>query len=112
MQSDEDLRQTTERFKSLDNATIAQMMRNQGMNITEEQIDNISKQFETMLGEITEDISPEDLENIEGESANLGSIFSNILGGKDTEPSKESEQKSNTKVKTKPKEKKKHDDKD
>ncbi len=34
-----------------------------------------------MLGEITEDISPEDLENIEGESANLGSIFSNILGG-------------------------------
>ena len=75
--------------------------------ITEEQIDNISKQFETMLGEITEDISPEDLENIEGESANLGSIFSNILGGKDTEPSKESEQKSNTKVKTKPKEKKK-----
>lgn len=39
MQSDEDLRQTTERFKSLDNATIAQMMRNQGMNITEEQIE-------------------------------------------------------------------------
>ena len=73
--------------------------------ITEEQIDNISKQFETMLGEITEDISPEDLENIEGESANLGSIFSNILGGKDTELSKESEQKSNTKVKTKKKQK-------
>lgn len=33
------MKQTTERFKSLDNATIAQMMRSQGMNITEEQIE-------------------------------------------------------------------------
>ena len=34
--------------------------------ITEEQIDNISKQFETMLGEITEDISSRRLRKYRG----------------------------------------------
>ena len=79
----------------------------QQSGLTEEQIEDMSNQFETILGEVSENINPENLENIEGEGASLGSIFSNIFGGKNGETSKEKEQKSNTKVKTKQKEKKK-----
>ena len=79
----------------------------QQSGLTEEQIEDMSNQFETILGEVSENINPENLENIEGEGASLGSIFSNMFGGKNGETSKEKEQKSNTKVKTKQKEKKK-----
>lgn len=79
----------------------------QQSGLTEEQIEDMSNQFETILGEVSENINPENLEDIEGEGASLGSIFSNMFGGKNGETSKEKEQKSNTKVKTKPKEKKK-----
>ena len=79
----------------------------QQSGLTEEQIEDMSNQFETILGEVSENINPENLEDIEGEGASLGSIFSNMFGGKNGETSKEKEQKSNTKVKTKQKEKKK-----
>ena len=74
--------------------------------MTDEQLDNISKQFESILGELTEDINPEDLENME-EQGNLGSIFSNMFSGKKEEPKDSKKQSGNTKVKTKQKEKKK-----
>ena len=79
----------------------------QQSGLTEEQIEDMSNQFETILGEVSENINPENLEDIEGEGASLGSIFSNMFGGKKGETEKEKEQKSNTKVKTKQKEKKK-----
>ena len=74
--------------------------------MTDEQLDNISKQFESILGELTEDINPEDLENME-EQGNLGSIFSNMFSGKKEESQDSKKQSGNTKVKTKQKEKKK-----
>ena len=74
--------------------------------MTDEQLDNISKQFESILGELTEDINPEDLENME-EQGNLGSIFSNMFSGKKEEPKDSKKQSGNTKIKTKQKEKKK-----
>ena len=74
--------------------------------MTDEQLENISKQFESILGELTEDINPEDLENME-EQGNLGSIFSNMFSGKKEESQDSKKQSGNTKVKTKQKEKKK-----
>ena len=74
--------------------------------MTDEQLDNISKQFESILGELSEEINPEDLENME-EQGNLGSIFSNMFSGKKEEPKDSKKQSGNTKVKTKQKEKKK-----
>ena len=54
--------------------------------LTDEQIENMSSQFEQMLGEISNEINPEDIENIENEQgANLGSIFSNMFGGRKNE---------------------------
>jgi len=79
----------------------------QQAGLTDEQIENMSAQFESMLGEL-EEINPEDIEAIQGEQgANLGSIFSNMFGGKKQEPEAKQEHASNKKVKTKPKEKKK-----
>ncbi len=81
----------------------------QQSGMTEEQLDNMSEQFESMLDEITGGINPEDIENIESaenSGASLGNIFSNMFsGGKNKEQNQESN--SNKKVKTKPKEKKK-----
>ena len=74
--------------------------------MTDEQLDNISKQFESILGELSEEINPEDLENME-EQGNLGSIFSNMFSGKKEEAQDSKKQSGNTKVKTKQKEKKK-----
>jgi len=79
----------------------------QQSGMTEEQLDNISEQFESILGEITEGMDTEGFENIENGSGNLGSIFSNMFAGRKEETSNKKEQKGNVKVKTKPKEKKK-----
>ena len=79
----------------------------QQSGMTDEQLDNISQQFESLLGEMTEGIDPGELEGLENEPANLGSIFSNMFSGKKEENSNKQEQKGNTKVKTKQKEKKK-----
>ena len=75
--------------------------------LSEEQLEDMSNQFESILGEITEGMDPEELGNNEEQSANLGSIFSNMFGDKKQETEGKQEQKSNTKVKTKTKEKKK-----
>lgn len=78
----------------------------QQSGMTDEQIENLSRQFGNILGELSEGLNPEDLENIEGEQGNLGSIFSNMFQGKQEEAKQEGKS-GNTKVKTKPKEKKK-----
>ena len=76
--------------------------------LTEEQLEDMSNQFETMLGEITDGMNSDELANADVENAgNLGSIFSNMLGAKSEEAEGKSEQKGNTKVKTKTKDKKK-----
>ena len=74
--------------------------------ITDEQLDNISQQFESILGELTEEMNQGNLENME-EQGNLGSIFSNMFTGKKEEAKDSQKQSGNTKVKTKQKEKKK-----
>ncbi len=74
--------------------------------ITDEQLDNISQQFESILGELTEEMNQGNLENME-EQGNLGSIFSNMFTGKKEEAKDSKKQSGNTKVKTKQKEKKK-----
>jgi len=76
--------------------------------LSEEQLKDMTEQFESMLGEISENINPEELEEIEnGAFGNIGSVFSNMFGGKKEEPEAKQEKQSNKKVKTKPKEKRK-----
>ena len=79
----------------------------QQSGLTDEQLQDMSNQFDSILGDITGDMSPEEIENLENKSANLGSIFSNMFGGVTPEAEEQKNEKSNTKVKTKPKEKKK-----
>lgn len=79
----------------------------QQSGLTDEQLQDMSNQFDSILGDITGDMSPEEIENLENQSANLGSIFSNMFGGVTPEAEGQKNEKSNTKVKTKPKEKKK-----
>ena len=79
----------------------------QQSGLTDEQLQDMSNQFDSILGDITGDMSPEEIENLENQSANLGSIFSNMFGGEAPEAEGQKNEKSNTKVKTKPKEKKK-----
>ncbi len=78
----------------------------QQSGISNEQLENLSKQFDNILGEISENINPEDIENSEEEQGNLGSIFSNMFQGKNEQDSQQ-EKAGNTKVKTKTREKKK-----
>lgn len=78
--------------------------------MTEEQLNNMNEQFESILEEITEGMENEEMPpEIQGNDASaLGSIFSNIFNTKGTEPNQKAEkQESNKKVKTKPKEAKK-----
>jgi len=72
--------------------------------MTEEQLDNMNKQFETILDEISDGINVEAINEMQnGEEANLGSIFSNMFSSSE----KKEKPESNKKVKTKQKEKKK-----
>lgn len=78
--------------------------------MTEEQLNNMNEQFESILEEITEGMENEEMPpEIQGNDASaLGSIFSNIFNTKGTESNQKAEkQESNKKVKTKPKEAKK-----
>ena len=76
--------------------------------LSEEQMENMSNQLEQMLGDITNDMDPEELENMEnGQGGNLGSIFASMFGGKKNEQDNRQETSSNKKVKVKQKEKKK-----
>ncbi len=81
----------------------------QQAGLTDEQLENMSNQFESMLNEISEGIEPNDLENsenMENGGIPLGNIFSNMFSG-DKKQEQNQEQSSNKKVKTKPREKKK-----
>ncbi len=81
-------------------------------NLSEEEISDMSKQFEDIFDDLSQNI---DIDQLSGEQINseggvpLGSIFSNMFGGKSNNNSSEQEETSNKKVKTekKPKEKKK-----
>ena len=83
-------------------------------NLSEEELNDMSKQFENLFDDLSENIDLDELniENLQnGEGASLGSIFSNMFGSKSSEPNSKEESNSNNKnrVKTekKPKEKKK-----
>ena len=84
-------------------------------NLSEEELDDMSKQFENLFDDLSEnlnidEINPEDIE-AEGGGIPLGSIFSNMFGGKSAESKSEENDNPNSqkKVKTekRPKEKKK-----
>lgn len=83
-------------------------------NLSEEELNDMSKQFENLFDDLSENIdlnelSSEDMQN--GDGLSLGSIFSNMFGANQSEQSnKEDDNQSNKKkVKTekRPKEKKK-----
>lgn len=82
-------------------------------NLSEEELNDMSKQFENLFDDLSQNIdlnelSAEDLQS--GEGIPLGSIFSNMFGGKSSEQnSKEENDLNRKKVKTekRPKEKKK-----
>ena len=82
-------------------------------NLSEEELNDMSKQFENLFDDLSQNIdlnelNAEDLQN--GEGIPLGSIFSNMFGGKSAEQdNKEENDSSRKKVKTekRPKEKKK-----
>ena len=82
-------------------------------NLSEEELNDMSKQFENLFDDLSQNIdlnelSAEDLQG--GEGIPLGSIFSNMFGGKSAEQDNKEENDSNRKkVKTekRPKEKKK-----
>ena len=80
-------------------------------NLSEEELNDMSKQFEKIFDDISENIN---IENLDGEELSengipLGSIFSNMFGNKDQSEKSEDNLNNRKKVKTdkKPKEKKK-----
>ena len=78
--------------------------------MTEEQLNNMNEQFESILEEITEGMENEEIspEMHGNDAAALGSIFSNLFNSNGTGTGPKAEkQESNKKVKTKPKEAKK-----
>ena len=80
-------------------------------NLSEDELNDMSKQFENLFDDLSENLSIDELNEEEiGENGGipLGSIFSNMFGAKSSE-SKEEDSNSKKKVKTekKPKEKKK-----
>ena len=83
-------------------------------NLSEEELDDMSKQFENLFDDLSENIDINELNSDDSENSNglpLGSIFSNIFGSKGTETNnkEDSDQNAKKKVKTekRPKEKKK-----
>ena len=79
-------------------------------NISEEELNDISNQFETILNDMSENIDGLNDEELAGQGIPLGSIFSNMFGNGDSEPSSQPQTGGNkSKVKTdkRPKEKKK-----
>ncbi len=78
----------------------------QQAGLTDEQLDNMSNQFESMLNEISEGVEPNDIDGTENNENTLGSIFSNMFSGGNKQEQNQ-EQSSNKKVKTKQREKKK-----
>ncbi len=83
-------------------------------NLSEEELNDMSKQFENLFDDLSENLNIDELngEDINsGEGIPLGSIFSNMFGNKNQEQNDKESNDSNTKKKVKtekrPKEKKK-----
>lgn len=82
-------------------------------NLSEDELNDMSKQFENLFGDIAQSIDVENLdtENIsEDGGIPLGSIFSNMFGGNSStgkEPESDSSSKKKVKTEKRPKEKKK-----
>ncbi len=80
-------------------------------NLSEEELSDISKQFENIFDDISENLNIEDLNNegIEGNGIPLGSIFSNMFGSKEQNYKRNDNLNDKKKIKTEkiPKEKKK-----
>ena len=80
-------------------------------NLSEEELNDMSKQFENLFDDLSENLNIEELNEEEIQASGgipLGSIFSNMFGGKSPETNSK-EENSNKKIKTekRPKEKKK-----
>ena len=80
-------------------------------NLSEDEVKDMSKQFENIIGDLSENI---DIDELSGDELNneggipLGSIFSNIFGGKENENTdKQDSSKKKIKTEKKPREKKK-----
>lgn len=81
-------------------------------NLSEEELDDMSKQFENLFEDLSENLDLDELGEENLESAGgipLGSIFSNMFGNKSADTNKEDNNSGKKKVKTekRPKEKKK-----
>jgi len=82
-------------------------------NLSEDELNDISKQFENIFEDISDNINIDDIDEVssEGNSVPLSSLLSNMFGNKNTESDKKDENDTNNgkRVKTdkKPKEKKK-----
>ena len=80
-------------------------------NLSEEELNDMSKQFETIFDDISENLNIDELNNegIENGGIPLGSIFSNMFGNKEQDDKQSDNSTDRRKVKTekRPKEKKK-----
>lgn len=80
-------------------------------NLSEEELNDISKQFENIFDDISENINIDELvdDGMEGNGIPLGSIFSNMFGSKEQSDKQDDNFNGKKRVKTekKPKEKKK-----
>ncbi len=79
-------------------------------NISEDELNDMSKQFENILGDISQNLDIEDIENQENNTASLGSIFANMFGksvnNESPDASEDSSNRKKVKVEKKPKDKK------
>ena len=79
-------------------------------NLSDDELNDMSKQFENIFEDISENIDIDELEaqSIEGKNIPFGTLLSNIFGNKtDGEPKKEENSTKKIKTEKKPKEKKK-----
>lgn len=82
-------------------------------NLSEEELNDMSKQFENLFDDLSENLDIDELnpEDMESGGIPLGSIFSNMFGNKSSEEKEQENNSSNSKKKVKtekrPKEKKK-----
>ena len=75
-------------------------------NLTEDELNDMSKQFENIFEDLSENMDIDGMDNMEG--ASLGSIFSNMFSEKSNDDTKkDSAKNAKVKVEKKPKEKKK-----
>ncbi len=79
-------------------------------NLSEEELNDMSKQFENLFDDLSENFNIDELNEEDIESNGgipLGSIFSNMFGAKSSESKEDSNSKKKVKTEKRPKEKKK-----